>query len=215
MKTSTLPASVVRANLRTMTEMQIVHNDEVHPRWHEQGYDYHRAIWVECAELMDHYGWKWWKKQESSPEQVKLEIVDIWHFGLSILIRDGTPIDETTAQIADYRWPDGRAEFRQAVEALALASLRHEFSVDRLLDVMSALPMSWTELFEGYVSKNILNRFRQANGYKSGHYRKTWWGREDNEHLTEIMQDLNSADVDLLQKLWDELGRRYAASADS
>lgn len=37
------------------------------------------------------------------------------------------------------------------------------------------------------MGKNVLNRFRQANGYrtaiKEGTYRKLWGGREDNEHL--------------------------------
>ena len=51
--------------LMTMASLQEEHNVQVHAEWKEQGYDYYRAIWVECAEMLDHFGWKWWKKQES------------------------------------------------------------------------------------------------------------------------------------------------------
>ena len=45
----------VLTQLETMTRMQIAHNVEVHPDWETQGYPYYRAIWVECAELLDHF----------------------------------------------------------------------------------------------------------------------------------------------------------------
>lgn len=34
-------------------------------------------FWTECAELMDHIGWKWWKKQEIDIEQAQIELIDI------------------------------------------------------------------------------------------------------------------------------------------
>ena len=66
------------AMVETMARMQESYNCEVHPDWRNQGYPFYRAVWVECAELLDHYGWKWWKHQRPDLEQVKLEIVDIW-----------------------------------------------------------------------------------------------------------------------------------------
>jgi hypothetical protein len=53
-------------------------------------------------------------------------------------------------------------------------------------------------LYKLYVGKNVLNSFRQANGYKEGTYIKVWsTGKEDNEHLTEIMSyiDINSPTI--------------------
>ncbi len=82
-------ARKVEQQLAAMAELQDALNVNVHPQWRDQGHAYYRAIWVECAELLDHYGWKWWKHQHTDLEQVKLEIVDIWHFGLSQLIREG------------------------------------------------------------------------------------------------------------------------------
>ena len=71
-----------RQMLETMAQMQDSHNREVHPQWREQGFDYYRAIWVECAELLDHYGWKWWKHTVPDLDQSRLELVDIWHLSL-------------------------------------------------------------------------------------------------------------------------------------
>ena len=38
--------------------------------------------------------------------------------------------------------------------------------------------------------KNVLNKFRQDNGYKTGEYSKVWFGKEDNVHLEEILNKL-------------------------
>ena len=83
-----------------MLELQDGMNTKVHPDWRNQGYAWHRAIWVECAELMEHHGWKWWKKQSPDRDQVILELVDIWHFGLSILLLEGRPRTEIAATVA-------------------------------------------------------------------------------------------------------------------
>ena len=45
--------------VETMLEMQEQMNQKVNADWRQQNYEWYRAIWVECAELMDHYGWKW------------------------------------------------------------------------------------------------------------------------------------------------------------
>ena len=42
--------------LRTMAEMQDAHNVHVHPEWRTQGYEYYRAVWVECAEMLEKSG---------------------------------------------------------------------------------------------------------------------------------------------------------------
>jgi hypothetical protein len=47
----------------------------------------------------------------------------------------------------------------------------------------------------------VLNFFRQDNGYKEGTYRKEWNGREDNEYLVEIINDLDAEDPQYQEKL--------------
>ena len=66
-----------------MLEMQDAMNARVNPEWRSAGNAWYRAIWTECAEMLDHYGWKWWKHQKPDLEQVQLELVDIMHFAMS------------------------------------------------------------------------------------------------------------------------------------
>ena len=60
-----------------MLQMQHRMNSRVHDDWINQSFEWYRATWIECGELMDHVGYKWWKKQTPDMEQVRLEVVDI------------------------------------------------------------------------------------------------------------------------------------------
>ena len=198
------------AMLQVMAEMQAAHNQQIHPDWRSKGYEYYRAIWVECAELLDHFGWKWWKRQDSDLAQVKLELVDIWHFGLSDLLRRGALPDSLVDQLdVQPRQPCGGEALRQAVEALAADCLTsRSFSVARFAAVMATLPLPFDALFRLYVGKNVLNRFRQDHDYQKGTYRKLWWGREDNEHLMELLKDIAQPET-AADELYAKLEARY------
>ncbi len=203
-----------QAMLDTMARMQEAHNRQVHPDWRTKRYEYYRAVWVECAELLDHFGWKWWKKQAPDLAQVKLELVDIWHFGLSELLR-ADQLDAEVAEVLDVPPSEGAGGegLRQAVEALATACLQSKgFSVERFADAMAALPMSFDELFRLYVGKNVLNGFRQDHGYKDGTYRKAWAGREDNEHLMELLEGVDEP-ATAAEDLYAKLEARYRKTA--
>ncbi|HFB64101.1 MAG TPA: dUTP diphosphatase, partial [Aeromonadales bacterium] len=76
----------MKNKIRNMLLMQSNMNEKVNPDWLAENFAWYRAIWVESAELLDHHGWKWWKKQQPDIEQIKLELVDIWHFGLSLML---------------------------------------------------------------------------------------------------------------------------------
>ena len=196
-----------------MAAMQEHHNLLVHPRWREQGHAYYRAVWVECAELLDHFGWKWWKQQEADLDQVRLEIVDIWHFGLSELMRKDAVNDALAAQFATGCDQPTTLDFRQAVEAMAQTSLAtRDFDVPAFLTLMNALPLTFNDLYEIYVGKNTLNAFRQNHGYQEGKYLKTWQGREDNEHLAELVRKLDSHSPNFVPDLERALTNRYTAA---
>ncbi|MCR9276675.1 MAG: dUTP diphosphatase [Pseudomonadaceae bacterium] len=202
--------AALRARVATMASMQIQHNEHVHPDWRTQGYPYYRAIWVECAELLDHYGWKWWKHQECDLDQARLEIVDIWHFALSDLLRSGTSVDVIADELATS---GSRLPFADAVEQIASSTLANQgVTMSHFRDLMASLPMGEVELFDLYVGKNVLNNFRQSNGYKDGSYRKLWAGREDNDHLIEALSELECAPEEVPDHLFAELTRRYEAN---
>ena len=208
---TSLTTEQLRHWLRTMVQLQRSHNEKVHPEWDQQGYLFTRAIWIECAELMDHYGWKWWKHQDADLDQVKLELVDIWHFGLSaLMIQHSDRVVATVVnEISATNTANEQLEFREAVEVLAGKALQGEFSIAAFMASMRALPMSFEDLYTIYVAKNVLNVFRQENGYKDGTYRKIWAGREDNEHLAELAQTLNIESTTYITDLQKLLSRRY------
>ncbi|MCU7958424.1 MAG: dUTP diphosphatase, partial [gamma proteobacterium symbiont of Bathyaustriella thionipta] len=54
----------MQTRLLNMLSLQDSMNTRVDENWRQAGFAWYRAIWVECGELMDHYGWKWWKHQQ-------------------------------------------------------------------------------------------------------------------------------------------------------
>jgi dimeric dUTPase (all-alpha-NTP-PPase superfamily) len=205
--------AAIQRMLRIMVELQEAHNRQIAEDWRERGFEFYRAVWVECAELLEHFGWKWWKGHEPDLEQVKLEIIDIWHFGLSEIMREG--MDAELALRIEHRLAEPRAmDFRASVEALAEKTLAaRAFPLERFLDLMQSLPMRFDELFSIYVGKNVLNRFRQDHGYLDGEYVKSWAGREDNEHLVEVVASLDVESDDFAERLYGALEERYMTSA--
>jgi len=198
--------------LVNMLTMQNNMNTRVHENWVEQNFEWYRATWIECGELIEHYGYKWWKKQTPDIEQVRLEVIDIWHFGLSALFAGGRSIEEIADDIVD-EWeshsPTGLG-VREATEKLALHSLETKsFSPSRFRDLMSAVGLDFDSLYTAYVGKNVLNFFRQDKGYKEGTYRKEWDGREDNEHLCELVEQLDRRADDFSEQIYRALERRY------
>lgn len=196
----------------TMLGMQDKMNQKVHADWIAQQFEWYRATWIECGELVEHYGYKWWKKQTPDMDQVKLEVIDIWHFGMSALFTQGKSMDDIAAQMVEqlqgYQY-QGQG-VRESTEALALDTLQHKsFSVALFWDLLNSVGMSFEDLYRHYVGKNVLNFFRQDNGYKDGSYIKQWQGREDNEHLVEILAGLNSQSDNYQDDVYQALQQRY------
>ncbi|MCC6202235.1 MAG: dUTP diphosphatase [Gammaproteobacteria bacterium] len=197
-----------------MLALQDAMNRAVDADWRERDRAWFRAIWIECAELMEHYaGWKWWRRAEPDLDQVMLEIVDIWHFGLSLHLGLEPDRDRAAATLAvQWRAPLPAANFHDAVEQLALCALRERrFLVGAVPVLLEYLNRDFDDLYRAYVGKNVLNIFRQDHGYRHGTYRKLWQGREDNEHLIEILRALDADDSGFQQAIYAALEQRYAA----
>jgi hypothetical protein len=69
--------------------------------------------------------------------------------------------------------------------------------------------MDFDQLYRIYVGKNVLNFFRQDHGYKDGSYIKVWDGREDNEHLAELLTTLDSNSAGFRDQVYAGLKDRY------
>ena len=196
-----------------MLELQDSMNTKVNADWRNAGNEWYRAIWMESSEMLEHYGWKWWKHQEPDTMQVKLEVVDIVHFALSIRLEQGQSLEDTAELIAtDFENSMQAEDVRKTIECLALLTLTDQGAhFTFIAGVMKYLDMSFDELYEIYVGKNVLNMFRQDNGYKQGTYNKIWNGREDNEYLADIMKQLNADSQTFLDEIYAALSQNYAA----
>jgi len=200
----------MKNKIKIMLEMQESINRHVHPDWPAQGFAWYRAIWTECAELMEHYGWKWWKQQRPDADQVTLELIDIWHFGLSILIVEQRSLEHIEAQLHAGLEEQPAAEFREVLEAFTLDVLQtRSFDLTRFAHLMTLVDLDFDELYRRYVGKNMLNRFRQDNGYKTGSYIKVWNGLEDNEVLIKVLQGTDTEAVDFADRIYASLTQHY------
>lgn len=209
--------------LRTMLDMQAKLNAVVNPNWATAKYPWYRAIVVEAVEALDHYGWKWWKGDPAfSLDQIHLELVDIWHFAMSMMLEQNEDMadDEMTEAVAEYFARLGKAsdvfgevttlDTRQLFDLLiATAAGAQKFNGSAFVELMGRFELTWDLLYSMYIAKNVLNLFRQANGYKEGTYIKTWRGREDNVVLAELMTRHPQASP---ETLLGELALVYAAA---
>ena len=170
--------------------------------------DWRRCIYLESAELIESYPWKHWKNIDASPdyENIKIEIVDIWHFVMSEALRLykienlGTIEDIATMVTA----MEGFKSFREEQKNENLDNYEQIALVENMMKILfckndinaliisfltmsSKLNLKLPELYKLYVGKNILNKFRQNNGYKNGSYIKIWNNQEDNVVMQNIL----------------------------
>lgn len=210
-----------RNQLITMLTLQDRMNSKVNPNWINAGNEWHRAIFVETGEAVEHHGYKWWKKQDLNLPQLQMEMIDIWHFALShILVVAGGNAEHaaedilTEAATDHVRFDEKFYVFsdRVLLEKLDLMgglACAQRFSVPLFYSIMADCNMSHEELYRQYVGKNVLNIFRQDHGYKAGTYVKEWDGREDNEHLVEIMAALDADSATFSADVYAGLSARY------
>lgn len=203
--------STATTQITQMLTMQDAMNSRVSETWRDNNYEWYRAIWVECAEMLDHHGWKWWKHQEIDVPQVQLELVDIFHFGLSLRLMTGASVESITAELAqELTEKTSETDFKIALENLASAAVSNKaFDAVALADCMRLMNMDLNELFRQYVGKNTLNFFRQDHGYKEGTYIKIWNGEEDNEILANVVTTLDPSATDFQQQLYAALEAKY------
>lgn len=203
----------------TMLKMQDEINCKINPDWINANYEWYRALWLECGELVEHHGYKWWAAlQHPDMAQVRLEVVDIWHFGLSMMLVDYA--DSDVSEVVEYvegffNYEHEKLSILESVEYMAgVAVGRESFDVDSFTELLAACGMTFDDLYTMYIGKNMLNQFRQNNGYQDGTYLKVWNGREDNEHLTELIGKLDSSAADFEGRLYEALDTRYEAAYD-
>jgi len=161
--------------------------------------------------MLDHYGWKWWKHQQPDLEQVQLELVDIMHFAMSDYLLQDSDNTAVAARIeGELSDPRQAKDIRAAIEVMAQTTIAQQsMHFSDFANIMALIEMDFEELYRTYVGKNVLNFFRQDHGYKDGSYIKLWGGREDNEHLAELLASLDSNSADFRDAVYQGLKARY------
>ena len=205
----------------TMLDLQDKMNAKVNPDWLAVKSPFLRAVVIEGAEAIEHHGWKWWKKQECDMAQLQMELVDIWHFVLSAVLinHDGdhsqalktvmSEIEGHSVNFDGQEYAFADLDLLNKLELLIGLSAARRVNIGLFTALLADCEMSWTDLYVQYICKNVLNFFRQDNGYKEGTYIKVWQGKEDNEHLVEIMDQLDATDPAFQDNLYNALTERY------
>lgn len=214
-----------RIKMLKCLQLQDELNSKINPNWKEERTerDFFRAIWLEAAEFMEELPWKWWKKTETDFDNLQIEVVDIFHFLLSL------------ALLKDYRWKKHNSSisytdvivpfFYLALEnsdklninGLIIVSediVRQSLSEkDTALflsfaGIVKSVFESFNQMYLLYMGKNILNHVRQEKGYKSGNYQKMIGGLEDNKHLTQIIKQVKDEQEleKVIRKAFEKIG---------
>ena len=143
-----------------MFKLQCQLNEELVPNWLERNLRFENAIIVEVAELIDCLGYKWWKHQEIDEANARVEIVDIWHFVMSYVLRE------------DVLDTNNLDRYIDKFSAISAELYIHPYE-----------PVSnWAPVM--YYARRLV---RMLNGYQDGTYIKDWNGMEDNHVATEML----------------------------
>ena len=215
--------TLTETQLTSMLEMQDDMNSKVNPDWVAANNNWHRAIQVEAVEAIEHHGWKWWKKQDCDMAQLRMELVDIWHFILSAFIQSKhgniglaklemiseLSLRQKSVQFDNQYYVLAKMGLLEKLDLLVGLAAARRTSLALFESLLLDCGMSWTELFKQYTGKNVLNVFRQDHGYKAGTYIKVWDGREDNEHLVEVLDVVDLSSDNVRDELYRTLKARY------
>ncbi len=215
---------LTETQLVSMLEMQDSMNRKINPDWVSANNNWYRAIQVEGVEAIEHHGWKWWKKQDCDMAQLRMELVDIWHFILSAMIQSKhsnialarkemlaeLSLCQKSVQFDNQYYVLAQMKLLEKLDLLVGLAVARRTNLALFESLLLDCKMSWMELFKQYTGKNVLNVFRQDHGYKAGSYIKIWDGREDNEHLVEVLDIVDLSSGNIRDELYRTLKVRYS-----
>jgi hypothetical protein len=167
------------------------------------------AILLETGEGIDSTPWKHWKAIDAQPdlENLKIEVVDTFHFVMSQLIKE-IGVEDTIKTLTYFKnelnsiiedefdtktFIDVNKKFMKITLLLEYPDDGCEYTYSQWIvafyKVISESTLTFDELYNLYIMKNALNQIRQNNGYKEGTYKKEWEGKEDNVYLHELIKE--------------------------
>jgi dimeric dUTPase (all-alpha-NTP-PPase superfamily) len=174
-----------------------------------------RCIYMETVEAIDSLNWKHWKDihAEDDVANLKVELVDIWHFMMSEhIVRRGLDkaIVEAANDIKTVSNEDAlqyeKADKFFFLEQLMKSTVNGEFAFSEFLQTIRSIDgFDMQDVYTLYIGKNCLNQFRQDHGYKNGTYVKVWNGKEDNVYMQQALQENPNLGFDALYATLESL----------
>lgn len=201
---------------KSMIELQHSFNQQIDKDYLDKNWNWNSAIIVESGELLDSLGYKWWKKQESDMENVKVEAIDLLHFIISENIQYSYASKNLNIKEVEEDFENFFMEY-DSYDGFCVPDLEKlisylnydEYSRFSIMkQIFKQLNMSNEDVYIAYIVKNCLNKFRQDNGYKEGTYNKIWNGKEDNIIAYNLANELGAID-NLFEELYKKLNIYY------
>lgn len=154
------------------------------------------ALFDELAELLGSgRKWKWWKAS-GNPDTFneKIEVIDVVHFYLSVMMLEYIYLDTTTVLGLSkdevlMNWLYDEDAFSHGEFMKQARQLLMNGSSFFLNEFVRSAGLTQEETSALYVAKATLNEIRQSQGYKTGEYVKVKDGIEDNQRLKNIIED--------------------------
>ena len=148
-------------------------------KWRYESYgdkpmDWDKAIRIELAEYEDSFDWKWWKSGHDNIANAKMELIDVLHFAISRSLTNTVKADLIDSLSESY---DER--FKGFYNTSDLYENSENF-YHKLFGLFNKHNMDIEGIYRLYMQKNLLNIFRQKNGYVEGTYDKVFISYHNN-----------------------------------
>lgn len=170
-------------------------NNSINSNWIVVKNPQHRAMWTEAAEMAESFYWYWWKDVNKEPdvENIKVEVIDIFHFLLSDYIQTFKNIEDIASYFNSrlHHLAKFQDEYKSLVKERALSKAKEKEIILTVIDefvsqaankksgpvsailfykLMAYSEITLEELFKKYFGKCTLNKFRQDKNYKKAKY---------------------------------------------
>jgi len=190
-----------------------------------------RCIYMETVEAIDSVSWKHWKdiKGGIDSDNFRVEIVDVWHFLMSYLLEQMSMDDALKIVYKNIEWgpfieklptelneennlklDDILLPYEEMMAYSLIKTNSSEYIVDFVKSFFTCVKssgMTFDDLYSLYIWKNVLNKFRQDNGYKEWTYKKIWSnGQEDNVTMQYIIKQNSNLSF---EEFYTELQKEY------
>jgi hypothetical protein len=211
----------------SMARAQAELNSRRDPRWLDAGWPFLRAAVIEAARGLDRLDWKWWKREEGGPEGVAESLAVVWRHGLSHLIverRGDLPAVAKYLAWSSRHGPGpvrmddaihhpGTRDLAGRLDLLVGLCSMGRFPLAVLADLFASCGVDWNALARRHLADCALLGFRLGCGQPEGAPVVFGDGREDREHLCELVPAFTGERPDGCERLRLALVERRASLA--